>query len=191
VNDDVLADLLQRAVRGDSAALGRLLDGHRDYLRGLAERLLDSRLDARLDASDLVQQTCLSVHKKIAEFDGHEPAQFVAWLRQVHERNIQNAVRDQQADKRAAEREVRLGDVDPRDPLQATPSQRVIRGEESDRLARALDQLPRDEREALRLRYLEGRTLAQVADEMGLTRDALVWLMKRGMKRLKANLDEH
>jgi RNA polymerase sigma-70 factor (ECF subfamily) len=67
----------------------------------------------------------------------------------------------------------------------------VIRGEESDRLARALDQLPRDEREALRLRYLEGRTLAQVADEMGLTRDALVWLMKRGMKRLKANLDEH
>lgn len=190
-SDAVLVELIHRARNGDREALGELLNGQRDLLRALARQQLDPRLGARLDASDLVQQTCLSVHKRIAEFQGDEVPQFVAWLKEVHEHNIRNAVRDQlQAQKRAAGREEPLAERDVHAARQTSPSRQAMRGEEAVRLSKALANLPGDEQQALRLRYLEGRTLADVCDEMGLTKDALVWLMKRAMGNVKKQLDE-
>src|SRR5262249_39082180 len=149
------------------------------------DKLLDDRAAARIDASDVVQQTCLSVHRQIADFAGQDPAQFAAWLRQIHERNIHNAARDQlRAAKRAINREGPLAAAALQAARQTTPSQHGVRDEDSVRLARAIGQLPVDEREALRRRYLEGQSLVEVADAMKLTKDGLVWLMKRAMKNL-------
>lgn len=190
-SDAAIVDLIRRARAGDREALGELLDAHRGYLRGVADKLLNPRVAPRIDASDVVQQTCLSIHKRIAEFDGDDAAQFVAWLRQVHERNIHNAVRDQlHTQKRAAARDEPLVDRDVQAARQTSPSRRAIRGEEAVRLSNALANLPDDEQQALRLRYLEGRTLAEVCDEMELTKDALVWLMKRAMANVRKQLDE-
>lgn len=190
-SDAVIRELLRKARTGDPAALGELLEKYRGHLHNLAEKLLDDRAAARIDASDLVQQTCLSVHKQIAEFDGKDPAQFAAWLRQIHERNVQNAVRDQlHAGKRSIEREERLADRDVHAARQTTPSQHVVRNEESQRLAQAIAELAEDEQEALRRRYLEGQSLAEVGEAMGLTKDALVWLMRRAMKNVKRILGD-
>ena len=189
--DAVIVDLIRRARAGDREALGKLLDAHRGYLRDAAERLLNPRIAARIDASDVVQQTCLSIHKRIAEFEGDDAAQFVAWLRQVHERNIQNVVRDQlHTQKRAAGRDEPLADRDVQGLRQSSPSRRAMRGEDAVRLSRALAHLLADEQQALRLRYLEGRTLTEVCETMDLTKDALVWLMKRAMKHMRGRLDE-
>ncbi len=175
--------------RGTGEALGELLEKNRDYLRNLADRLLDNRVAKRIDASDVVQQTCLSVHKQIGEFVGQDAAQFAAWLRQIHERNIRNAVRDQlHTEKRAIGREERLADADVHAVRQTTPSQHVVRREESVRLAQAIAQLVEDEREALRRRYLEGQSVAEIAAAMGLTKDALARLFKRAMKNVKRHL---
>lgn len=185
--DQHSAALLLRARQGDRAALGQLLDEQRAQLRYLADRLLDNRIRGRLDASDLVQQTCLSVHKRIAEFEGSEPGQFVAWLRQVHEHNIRNAVRDHlQAGRRAADRDIPLGQFDVPARATDTPSRRLIRDEDNAKLRNALERLPPDEKQALRLRYIEGRTVAEVANEMGLSRDALIWLMRRALQRIRS-----
>ena len=188
-SDAVNRELLGRARSGDPAALGDLLENYRDFLRKLAERQLSDRAAARIDASDVVQQTCLSVHKQIRDFEGQDAAQFAAWLRQIHERNIRNAVRDQvYAEKRAVSREEPLVDREPR-ALQTSPSQHAVRNEDLARLAKAIEQLPEQEREALRRRYLEGESLVQVAEAMGLSKDGLVWLMKRAMKNMKRHLD--
>ena len=61
--DSEIAVLIPRAQAGDVSALGRLLDLHRDYLRGVAVQQLAPQLNGRIDGSDIVQQTCLSVHK--------------------------------------------------------------------------------------------------------------------------------
>lgn len=187
--DAVSRELLARACAGDREALGELLENNRDYLRNLADRLLDDRMGRRIDASDVVQQTCLSVHKQIGDFVGHDAAQFAAWLRQIHERNIRNAVRDQlHTEKRAISREERLADGDAHAIRQTTPSQHVVRREESVQLARAIAQLVADEQEALRRRYLEGQSVAEIAEAMGLSKDALARLFKRAMKNVKRHL---
>jgi len=193
-SDDAVRDLLRRAQSGEGEALGELLDAYRAFLRGIAVAWLDSLVAARLDASDLVQQTCLSVHRQIGEFSGDHPAQFVAWLRQVHERNLRNVIRDQlHTQKRSPSREQSLDDLQLPGPEQPTPSVQAMHAEERSRLAAAIAQLPPDEQEALRLRYLEGCSLVETAERMQLTRDALLWLMKRALRRMRTLLprDEH
>jgi RNA polymerase sigma-70 factor, ECF subfamily len=188
-HDTASGALLARARAGDREALGELLEKNRNYLRYLADRLLDDRVGKRIDASDLVQQTCLSVHKQIGEFAGSNAAQFAAWLRQIHERNIRNVVRDQlHTEKRDVSREEGLADREIHAAVQATPSQQIVRNEESVRLAQAIALLVEDEREALRRRYLEGQSVAEIAVAMGLTKDALARLFKRAMKNAKRHL---
>ena len=144
-SDSHVVDLIELARNGDQAALGELLDGHRDYLRDMAHQQIDRRLARRLDASDVVQQTCLSVHNKIGEFVGRDVAQFVAWLRQIHEHNILNAARDHLlAQNRGVTRETPLADEDATPPKQTTASRFAIRSEERERLSQAIEHLPDD-----------------------------------------------
>ncbi len=147
---DPVEQLIRRAREGDSDALGELLDQHRAYLRAMARRRIDGKLAVRVDASDLIQQTCLSVHKNFGKFVGSGEAEFVAWLGKVHEQNIHNAVRDHAgAQKRAVGREQQT----PEDGSaagefqhaanQSTPSQHAVRKEQIAELTRMLDKLPR------------------------------------------------
>jgi RNA polymerase sigma-70 factor (ECF subfamily) len=69
-----------------------------------------------------------------------------------------------------------------------SPSQKAIRGEDAERLSRALAALPDDQREAVRLRHLEGCALAEIAQRLGRTPAATAGLIKRGMKTLRREL---
>src|SRR5271166_3171138 len=53
-NSGETAELLGRARVGDKAALTELFTRHRDRLRRMVEMRLDWRLQARLDASDVI-----------------------------------------------------------------------------------------------------------------------------------------
>ena|SRR5688572_27087016 len=188
----LVADLLSRARAGDAEAAGLLLEKYRPYLRLIAQRHLDQNLAARLDASDLVQQTCLSVLGRLPQFDGRDEAQFIAWLRTIHEHNIADAIRDHlRSAKRAAGREVSLDAEQLAAQLRASsPSQRVLVGESAARLAAALAELPDDQREAVRLRYLEGRSLAEIAGRTSRSVVAAAGLVKRGLIQLRKTMQE-
>lgn len=190
-----LISLVEQARAGDTLALGELLEKHRPYLRLLAERQLDPRLDARVDASDIVQQTCLSVHRAIKGFVGNDPAQFLAWLRQIHERNIQNAFRDHvRLKKRSIARERSSPDNATGDwgaERISSPSQRLMLGENAVLLAAALQSLTEDQRAAIRLKFLDGFSLAEISHQMDRSPDAIVSLVRRGMMQLRAILDDN
>lgn len=183
--DQRITAFLKRACSGDGSALGRLLQQLRPWLLNMAREQLDPRLRARLDESDLVQQTCLSIHRQMVRFEGSEPAQFMAWLRLVHENNIRNAARDQlHRQKRAAGREQSLSDL-PVSAPQASPSGQLAHLADMTELSLHLESLPPREREVLQLRYFEGLKLAELAERLGITKDTAVWLIQCGLKRLR------
>ncbi len=186
--DQRISEFLKRACTGDGSALGKLLQQLRPWLLDMARQQVDPRLRARLDESDLVQQTCLSIHRQMVRFEGTEPAQFMAWLKLVHENNIKNAARDQlQRQKRAAGREQALVDL-PVAAQEPSPSGQLAHLLDMTELTAHLESLPEQERNALQLRYFEGMKLTELADLLGMTKDSAVWLIQCGLKRLRKQM---
>src|SRR5438034_439810 len=89
--------------RADDPGTG--LEKYREYLRVLARLHLDPRLQAKLDPSDVVQQTLLEAFRDWDQFRGEDAAQRAAWLRKILARNLANLVRDLKRDKRDVDRE--------------------------------------------------------------------------------------
>src|SRR6185312_8430755 len=94
--------LIARARAGDVAALGRLLEVYRNYLRLLARSLIGQTLRLRLDPSDLIQETFLEAHRDFPRFAGSGEPELVAWLRRILVRNLADQVRYHRAPIRDA-----------------------------------------------------------------------------------------
>jgi RNA polymerase sigma-70 factor, ECF subfamily len=172
----------------DTAGLG--LERFRHYLLLLARLRLGDRLGAKLDPSDVVQQTLLEAHRKQAQFQGRTDAELAAWLRQMLTYGIADAVRTFGRAKRDAGRERSLDDSAERLEAwlaaeQSSPSERAQREEQLLLLADALAQLPEDQRRAVELKHLEGCTVAQIAGRLGKSATAVGGLLRRGMTRLR------
>lgn len=187
-------DLFERARGGDSQALGELLEQYRDLLRGTAQEELSSRLQVRVDPSDVVQASFVDAYRDMKDFRGTEIAQFLAWLKQILRHNVLQSVEMHKlAQKRSIYREVPLdGSTDSRQARrenlaadQSTPSERVQRAEDVQRLIGVLEQLPPQQQIAVRMRFLEGMSLQEIADAMQKSKTAVAGLLKRGMQTLR------
>lgn len=178
---------------------GQQLDEFRSYLYLLARANLSPRLRQQVDASDLVQQTLMDAHEKRGQFRGDSDMERAAWLRQILVHNLNDALRHHHRAKRDISRQQPL-EVSVEESVrrahswleaqQSSPSQCVTRQEELLRLADALTQLPEAQRDAVVLRHLQGKSLAQVASELDRTETAAAGLVYRGLKKLHEILDE-
>lgn len=187
-----LKRLLELATSGDQDARGRLLDHFRPQLRQWARRRIEGKIRARVDESDIAQQSCLSALRDFDRFEGSQLPEFVAWLRRIHEQNVRDVVRDHAVyGKRAVSRE-----SDDREAVEdapagvASPSRQAMRGERAAKIARALQTLPEAQREAVRLRHLEGCSLAEIARRLDRTEAATAGLLKRGLAKLRKKLKD-
>ncbi len=191
-------ELLERARAGDGPALGRLLELYRNYLRLLARLQIGRRLQGKVDASDLVQETFLKAHRHFAGFRGRSERDMLAWLRQILNLTLVNLVRrfygTQRRDVRL-ERDLEAQLQQPSSALDrglfargASPSQQAARREQVVLLADALVALPPDYREVIILRHLEGLSSAEAAQRMGRTVDSADKLWARALARLRRTL---
>jgi RNA polymerase sigma-70 factor (ECF subfamily) len=175
----------------------RSLDRYRDYLGLLVRVQVGGSPRARMDPSDIVQQTLLQAHRAMGEFQGRTDGELMAWLRKILARVIAHTARDLGRAKRNVARERSLEDAlsNSSTRLEAwlaagdsSPSQRADRNEQVRRLAAALGELPEAQRDALILHYLQGKPLAEIAERMGRTPGAVGALLQRGLKRLRGRL---
>lgn len=195
-NERVAADWLPAARAGSLAALGKGLDGCRNYLLGIAERELDGDLRAKAGASDLVQETFIDAQKMFARFEGHSEAEWLAWLRQLLLFNVAGFTRRYRTDKRSAERETPLGgasSVWPTEPTasDATPSAVVREAEETAVVEAAIAQLPPDYQRVLRWRYQEELSFVEIGERLGRSQDAVRRLWAQAIDELQQRLTPH
>jgi len=188
-------DLLREAKSGREASLGALLDLYRHYLKLLARVEIGKRLQAKADASDLVQETFLEAHRNFPLFQGDNERQFLAWIRQILAARVANLVRHYVGTQG---RDIRLeqelaADLDQSSQLLdgslvsgcSSPSQEASRREQAVLLADALAKLPDNYREVIVLRHLEGLTFPEAADRMGKTLNSVEKLWVRALARLR------
>jgi RNA polymerase sigma-70 factor (ECF subfamily) len=180
---------------GADAVLGPLLDLYRNYLRLLARVEIGRRLQGKVDASDLVQETFLEAHRNFARFRGTNEPQLVSWLRQILAGKVAYLLRHylgtQGRDVRL-EREL-AADLDNSSRLlgaeliasMSSPSQQAVRREQAVLLANALQRLPEDYREVIVLRHLQGLRFPEIGERLGKSVDSVQKLWLRGLARLR------
>jgi RNA polymerase sigma-70 factor, ECF subfamily len=189
--------LLERARSGEENALGELLQAYRPYLSLLARLKADQQLKAKLDDSDLVQDTCLSAHRNFNQFRGTTEKEFTAWLRETMANAAANLARDHRRHKRDVRREQQLYNLLNQSSqmleraLATTDSSPSIRAERRERavlVANALHELPAEYQEVLVLRELEGKPLSDVAEAMNRTPNAVQKLWARAIVELRRRM---
>ena len=191
-------ELLALTRGGERPRLGELLELYRGYLTLLARLQIGRRLQGKVDAADLVQETFLSAHQSWEQFRGTTESELLAWLRRILAARLADLMRrylGSQARDVRLEREL-AADLDQSSQdldggllaSQDSPSQQASRREQGVLLANALSLLPEDYREVLILRHLEGLSFPEVAQRMGRTLDAVKSVWTRALGRLRRSL---
>ena len=128
-----------------------LVAKYESYLRMLARTKMRFVYQAKMGASDVVQQAMLQAVQAFEQFRGQTEEEFMAWLRQILARHLCHVDRDLHRDKRDIRRGAIHGAaagcfLNANLNLLAgdgpTPSQNVMLGEHVMRLAEAIDRLP-------------------------------------------------
>ena len=176
-----------------------LVAKYESYLRMLARTKMRQAYQAKMGASDVVQQAMLQAVQAFEQFRGQTEEEFMAWLRQILARHLCHVDRDLHRDKRdirreqSMEQQLAASSMRIRNLLAGdgpTPSQNVMLGEHVMRLAEAIDRLPESQGEAIRLHYIEGLKLSEVAEKLDKTAGSIAGLMHRGMKTLREQLGQ-
>lgn len=175
---------------------------HRDRLWRMLYVRLDQRLASRVAPDDLLQETYLDVARRIGEFLAERKVPFYVWLRFLALQRMQMAFR---AHVGAQMRDVNLEVSLAHDGMMrvsadsmagqllghmTSPSQAAIRHELQDRLRALLDGMDPLDREVLALRHFEELGNNEVADILGITKDAASKRHIRALRRLKDLLAE-
>ncbi len=188
--------LLEKARRGDEASRDQLFQLCRSYLGLIARAQVETWLQVKVDASDLVQETMLEAYRDFDRFEGESGKQWMAWMRKILSNNVADYVRQYRGTaKRQVRREVRFQDPadsaadargapEPAAP-DPTPSQEFLRIDDELRVAAALGRLPPDYQEVILLRNLRRLPFNEVAEQMGRSRPAVQMLWMRAIKRLQ------
>jgi RNA polymerase sigma-70 factor (ECF subfamily) len=193
-------DILERLQAGDQQALTDLFQHYRDRLRRMVELRLDTRLQGRVDASDVLQDAFLDVATRLDGYlRGPELPAFL-WLRLIvserlliyHRRHLGAKMRDAGCEvslyrnampqaSSAALASMLLGRL-------TSPSHAAIRAERVLRVQDALNALDPLDREVVALRHFELLSRAETAQVLGITEEAGAKRYIRALKRLKAIL---
>jgi RNA polymerase sigma-70 factor (ECF subfamily) len=187
---------LAAARAGSREALGQALEICRGYLLRVANEGLDADLRAKAGASDLVQETFLEAQRDFAQFHGKSVEELRAWLRRLLLNNVANFTRQyRQRAKREIGREVALdagGSSHERGAGLAadmlSPSGQAVAQEQAEALARAVEKLPADYRQVLRLRHEEQLTFEEIGQRMQRTANAARMLWLRAVERLQEEM---
>lgn len=189
--------LAERVRAKDPEALAAFIETVRYQLMAFIERQLGAGLRRKVEADDIFQEVSAEAVRSLKDIDLADRDPF-GWLCQVAERRIVDAHRHFfGAQKRDAGREVGLGSPgDSNSPgllnllvaSMTTPSAAFSRNVREARLLDALAELPKDQREALRMRYIENLPSKQIAEKLGRTDAAVRVMLTRSLKKLQTIL---
>lgn len=195
--------LLARLRTGDTQAVGALYEQHRDRLRRMVLLRLDARVQARVDASDVLQEVFLQVMGKVNAWITDPSIPFFLWLRLITgERIIQLHRMHLDAAKRTAKREISLQQAQVPEAGSCwmasqlagsftSADREILRAELQAKLEEVLNTMDRDDREVVAMRHFEELTTEEIATLLGISRSGVLKRYTRAIRRLRKAFELH
>lgn len=197
MDEDQRAVQVQLAAGGDGDALQRLIVEYHEVLCATVEKALDHGVRRYVDPEDILQSAYVKAFKALPSLEATEPGAFYVWLETNAINELRNCRRDLYARKRDIGRELhgsamsatsRVGLVERLTAHESTPSRRVAHSEAASALLSSLARLSDDQRSVIRLRFLEGKPVAEIAACLGKTEASVHALCRRGLQALRGYL---
>jgi len=181
--DRTEATVVERARKGDAEAFRELVEGYSSKLFRLAYRITGDEQSAE----DAVQETFLRAYRSLDRFDSR--SQFGTWLHRIAVNAALDLARKQQRQNLRHE-ERPAGEDEPPLPSPAPGPDRIVLSLEVERAVRsALSSLSAMERTAFVLRHFEGRSIAEICEQLGLGASAGKQAIFRAVKKLRRVLE--
>lgn len=180
-------DLVSRTLDGDIDAFNSLYKRH--HPRILAT--LIGRTRNRHDAEDLMQVTFLRAYRGLSGFRGD--AAFSTWLMQIALNVCTTHLRAKQA-RRSWQNTIEDPQLGYRDRWEPTGTERpddaLNRKECREMLEAGISGLPQQYRHAVRLRYVQDRSYAEISRELGVPMGTLKTWLHRARHQLQETLND-
>lgn len=171
--------LIERIVAREASAVGDLYDRHSRLLYGLILRILRDRSEA----DEVLQEVFVSVWNRAETYDVAlgSPA---AWLVRIARNRAIDRLRANTARARAVESV----------PLESQPSENpeisALLGEQQRVVARALNAIPREQRDLIEEAYYLGRTQSELAERHKLPLGTVKTRIRTGLLMLRQQLSQ-
>ena len=193
---ETLECLIRAAQAGEPTARNELLRQYRPQLLRMIHCQLDPRLQARLDDSDIAQESLTVANRDLSRYRSQPCVPFYAWLRKLAWRQVlRTSERHIKTGKRTVLKERRL-QGDAADPIcleklanLSTPSKAAMRGELYEELQAALNALSATDREVVELRFLRQLNAKAVAAAIGISEAAASKRLTRALRRLAKQME--
>jgi RNA polymerase sigma-70 factor (ECF subfamily) len=188
------ANQVQLAAGGDADALQRLIVHYHEPLHATVAKAIGDALRPYLEPDDVLQEAYATAFKKVADCDFDGPGAFYKWLERIALNQVRTDERDRRRQKRDPAREANapmpaatsypdlLAHVAGTD---TTPSRRLAKQEATAAVLASLARLTDDQRTVIRMRIVESRPAAEVAQTLGKTEAAVHMLTHRALKDLR------
>lgn len=190
-------ELLKRARGGDRSAFEELFQRHRGRLHKAIAMRIDRRLSARVDASDVLQETHLEAFRRMPNYLAEAEMPFYLWLHWIaREKVLALHRRHLGAEKRTVVHEVPLLPVNSSATFvsgiiaghEPSPSQALAKTELAQRLRLALGRLDNDERDLILWRHFEQLSARDTAQLLQISESAAAKRYIRAVEKLRAIL---
>jgi len=190
-------ELLAGAKEGDSDAINRLMERHRDSLRRMVQLRLDQKIQRRVDVSDVVQDVLVEANRRLQDYLANPVMGFHLWLRQIAQDRIIDAHRRHRGSaKRSVDRERPLaipaaGDHSTMELAaqlaghEVTPGTAAMQAEMAKLVEAAIAKLPDQDCEIIIMRHYEQLSNQEIAQALSLTEPAASMRYLRAIRRLK------
>lgn len=185
--------LIGKAIEGDQQALSGLLERHGPTVRNGLSRSIPRRWQAVLAVDDIMQQAYTDAFVAMNRFEPRGPGAFGAWLATLAKRNLIDAIRGLEANKRGGDRH-QVGPIGNDESFVAlyeqvggtitSPSRQAARKEARSLLEEAIEALPKDYQTLIRMYDLEGKTVQEVAKALDRSPGAVFMLRTRAHRKL-------
>jgi RNA polymerase sigma-70 factor (ECF subfamily) len=186
-------ELVRRFVAGDLAAVAQVFEGYAAVISARVKRIVPASVLRKVSVSDILQEVRIVALERCREFEDRGAGSLRNWLLTIADLKVHEAVRRHAGTaKRDVAREVTHGRrADTRDVPAggASPSQHAIAAELWSIARRALEALPPEQAQVLRLVRDEHLTLREVAERVGKSREAVKKIYGRGLVRLKREFE--
>ncbi len=176
-------------------ALADVFSHYRPQLRRMVSLRLATSVRARVDASDLLQETYIEARRQLPGYLEDPAVPVYVWLRQLAADRLRKTHQQHIfAQKRSVAREIRLpqnSSLQLAAPYLAkinSPSREALRRELHDRVERSFRQLKIEDQEVILLRFFEGLSNTEAAAILGVTPQGATMRFGRAMARFDERL---